>query len=670
MPEPTPPPQRPRSLFLVIMITMGLLLLTMMAVNSWQTGSSPMPWSQFLERLEQGHFQEVKLRNDQIIVKEFKGKEPQAKTYHVNWPAGGATQESQRRINEIHQRLTQQAQNPPPGVDVSARRQAPTIEGTPAPSVWETMLPTLIFFALIFLALWFFVFRRMGQGGGVLSFGKSRAQLITKGKTGKTFKDVAGIDEAKEEVEELVAFLKNPKKFQKLGGRIPRGVLLVGPPGTGKTLLAKAIAGEADVPFYSISGSDFVEMFVGVGASRVRDLFAQAKDNSPCIIFIDEIDAVGRKRGQGVSSGGHDEREQTLNAILVEMDGFASTDKVIVIAATNRVDVLDPALLRPGRFDRHIFVSLPDIAGREQILNVHADKVKIGPSVDLALIARGTPGFSGADLESLINEAALHAARSEQEHILQKDLEYARDRVAFGREKKSGSRAMPERERVITAYHEAGHTILQCLVEGADDLHKVTIIPRGRALGATMHLPNEDRHTHARGKLLGDMTILYGGRIAEELFCGDITTGASNDIERATALARHMVYEWGMSERMGPMKYTEDREHLLGGEEHAVLASGETRRELDQEVRRIIDAQYARARQTIEQHRDAVERIARALLEWETLDAAQVKLLIDGQELPPRQATVRIEKEPPRRQAEPARVSDPVEAPVLEPRPA
>ncbi|HAT11718.1 MAG TPA: cell division protein FtsH, partial [Planctomycetes bacterium] len=384
---------------------------------------------------------------------------------------------------------------------------------------------------------------------------------------------------------------------------------------------------------------DFVEMFVGVGASRVRDLFSQAKDNSPCIIFIDEIDAVGRRRGTGFSSGGHDEREQTLNAILVEMDGFSSTDKVIVIAATNRVDVLDPALLRPGRFDRHIHVTLPDIAGREQILGVHAGKVKVAANVDLSLIARGTPGFSGADLESLINEAALNAARHEQESVGMRDLDYARDRVAFGREKKTGSRAMPERERVITAYHEAGHTILQVMVEGADDLHKVTIIPRGRALGATMHLPNEDRHTHSRKKLLGDMAVLFGGRIAEEMFCGDITTGASNDIERATSLARGMVYEWGMSDRMGPVKYTEGHDSAMGHED-VIAVSAVTRRELDEEVRRIIDQQYAHARKLIEDNRDKLERVAKALLEFETLDAPQVKKLMDGEELPPRRSTV------------------------------
>ncbi|MFM2092673.1 MAG: ATP-dependent zinc metalloprotease FtsH, partial [Planctomycetota bacterium] len=592
-------------------------------------------------------------------------KESGGQRYRVLWPGGSRSQPDVNVLNTTLEEVRVRAEGPEKSKLFEVKRI-----GSESPGILQQMLPTLIIFAVIIAFMWFVVFRRMGQGGGVLSFGKSRAQLITKGKTGKTFKDVAGIDEAKEEVEELVAFLKHPKKFQKLGGRIPRGVLLVGPPGTGKTLLAKAIAGEADVPFYSISGSDFVEMFVGVGASRVRDLFAQAKDNSPCIIFIDEIDAVGRKRGQGFSSGGHDEREQTLNAILVEMDGFASTDKVIVIAATNRVDVLDPALLRPGRFDRHIFVSLPDIAGREQILGVHADKVKLGPGVDLSMIARGTPGFSGADLESLINEAALHAARVEQDHISQRDLEYARDRVAFGREKKTGSRAMPERERVITAWHEAGHALLQVQIEGADDLHKVTIIPRGRALGATMHLPNEDRHTHARSKLLGDMAILFGGRIAEELFCGDITTGASNDIERATQLARGMVYEWGMSDRMGPVKYTEERETPMG-DERSLPVSAETKRELDQEVRRIIDEQYDRAKKVIEANRGAMERIAKALLEWETLDAAQVKALIAGHELQPRKTqTVRVARDDEAAPAAEAPRTEVLPTPALEPRPA
>ncbi|MBA3684689.1 MAG: ATP-dependent zinc metalloprotease FtsH [Planctomycetes bacterium] len=561
--------------------------------------------------------------------------------YEVYYPGGRMVDGDRNEIRDLINKEREEAAL----TNRTGGNGGPTIQelGERPRSPFMAIWPNLLFFALFIAALYFFVFRRMGQGGGVLSFGKSRAVLVTKGKTARTFKDVAGIDEAKEEVEELVAFLRNPKKFQKLGGRIPKGVMLVGPPGTGKTLLAKAIAGEADVPFYSISGSDFVEMFVGVGASRVRDLFNQAKENSPCIIFIDEIDAVGRRRGSGMSSGGHDEREQTLNAILVEMDGFTSHDKVIVIAATNRVDVLDPALLRPGRFDRHIYVDLPDIAGREQILQVHAQKVKLDPTAELQLIARGTPGFSGADLESLINEAALNAARYEQEMVMQKDLDYARDRVAFGREKKTGSRAMPEDERKVTAYHEAGHTILQVLMEDADDLHKVTIIPRGRALGATMHLPNQDRHTHSRKKIISDIAVLFGGRIAEEMFCGDITTGASNDIQRSTQLARGMVYEWGMSDKMGPIKYTEEHDGVMG-QESVITASAETRRQLDEEVRSIIDAQYARALEVVERNKDAVERIARALLEHETLDANQVKLLIAGGELPPRRPTVTIHK--------------------------
>jgi len=621
------------------LLVVGFLVLMLIAFNNDRGGgyfgtADKVSYYKFIENIEAGKVFKFKLGSDAIYV--TASKADGEKKYAVNYPGARLTDESSQQIIATTERYNEAARlaNANGGTKVIV-----DYDGDSGPGFLSQILPLLFVFLLVGVLFWFFVLRRMNQGGGVLSFGKSRAQLVTKGKTGKTFKDVAGIDEAREEVEELVAFLKNPKKFQKLGGRIPRGVMLVGPPGTGKTLLAKAIAGEADVPFYSISGSDFVEMFVGVGASRVRDLFSQAKDNSPCIIFIDEIDAVGRRRGTGFSSGGHDEREQTLNAILVEMDGFSSTDKVIVIAATNRVDVLDPALLRPGRFDRHVHVTLPDIAGREQILQVHSGKVKMSPEVNLSLIARGTPGFSGADLESLINEAALNAARHEQESVTTKDLDYARDRVAFGQEKKTGSRAMPERERVITAYHEAGHTILQVLVEGADDLHKVTIIPRGRALGATMHLPNEDRHTHSRKKLLGDMAVLFGGRIAEELFCGDITTGASNDIERATSLSRGMVYEWGMSDRMGPVKYTEGHDGVAGHEE-VVAVSATTRRELDEEVRRIIDVQYAHARKLIEDNRDKLERVAKALLEHETLDSAQVKRLMAGEDLPPRRPSV------------------------------
>ena len=638
MSEPTtPPPQKPRGLMMIMMLLFGAMILVVMMFKNLQP--ERVAWSDFLTNVQNGKVTEIEQGAEALLV--TPSRDGGAQQYTVLYPGSRLSDPDKASLNQAI--AAYNAEVKAGGPEAKLRPEI-KLNGASAPGVMTQMLPSLLFFAIFIAVLYFVFFRRMSQGGGVLSFGKSRAQLVAKGKTGKTFKDVAGIDEAKEEVEELVSFLKNPKKFQKLGGRIPRGVLLVGPPGTGKTLLAKAIAGEADVPFYSISGSDFVEMFVGVGASRVRDLFTQAKDNSPCIIFIDEIDAVGRRRGQGMSSGGHDEREQTLNAILVEMDGFGSGDKVIVIAATNRVDVLDPALLRPGRFDRHITVSLPDITGREQILKVHAAKVKMDPAADLTLVARGTPGFSGADLESMINEAALHAARFEQETVTQKDFEYARDRVAFGREKKTGSRAMPEKERVITAYHEAGHAILQLLVDDADDLHKVTIIPRGRSLGSTMMLPTEDRHTHGRRRLLSDVCVLFGGRVAEEVFCNDVTTGASNDIMRATQIARGMVFEWGMSDRMGPIKYTEEHDSFAGSES-VVTASATTRHELDEEVRSIIDSQYNRARTLILQHRVAVDQVALALLEHETLDGAQVKMLLDGGSMPPRKVTVAISKE-------------------------
>ena len=655
MSEPTtPPPQKPRGLLMIMLLLFGVMMLVVMMFKNLQPDE--VSWSALLGNIEKGKVLKIEQGAEFLVATPT--KDAGAQPYRVLYPGARMNENLQLQLQGAMNAYNGEVRKSSPGTMLK-----PEIElvGAQPAGMWNQMLPSLLFFVIFLGVMYFVFFRRMSQGGGVLSFGKSRAQLVAKGKTGKTFKDVAGIDEAKDEVEELVAFLKNPKKFQKLGGRIPRGVMLIGQPGTGKTLLAKAIAGEADVPFYSISGSDFVEMFVGVGASRVRDLFTQAKDNSPCIIFIDEIDAVGRRRGQGVSSGGHDEREQTLNAILVEMDGFGSGDKVIVIAATNRVDVLDPALLRPGRFDRHIHVALPDISGREQILKVHSSKVKMSPTVDLTLVARGTSGFSGADLESMINEAALNAARSDSESIMQKDLEYARDRVAFGQEKKTGSRAMPEKERFITAYHEAGHALLQLLVDESDDLHKVTIIPRGRALGATMMLPTEDRHTHGKKKLLSDICVLFGGRLSEEIFCNDVTTGASNDIQRATQLARGMVYEWGMSDRMGPIKYTEEHDSMMGPES-VVTASGTTRRELDEEVRAIIDGAYNRARTLIMQHKDVLVKIAQALLEHETLDGGQVKMLLGGGDMPPRTPTVTIIKDDLAKEARPTAMPTPSEA--------
>ena len=490
---------------------------------------------------------------------------------------------------------------------------------------------------LIVVFIYFFVFRQLrnsaGAGGMLGSFGRSRAKLSSKENTNVTFDDVAGVEEAKEEVMEIVEFLKNPKKFQRLGGRIPRGVLLVGEPGTGKTLLAKAIAGEADVPFFSISGSDFVEMFVGVGASRVRDLFKQAKDNSPCIIFLDEIDAVGRRRGSGFSSGGHDEREQTLNAILVEMDGFDTNDQVIVCAATNRVDVLDPALTRPGRFDRQIYVPLPDIKGRMEILRVHSRKVKLGPNVDLMRLARATPGFSGADLAAIINESALGATLAGKEYIEQDDLEEARDKVRFGRANKS--RAMDEKEKVATAYHEAGHAVVQYLLRpDSDPIHKVTIIPRGRALGSTMTLPEKDRYNYSRKWCIAFIKMSFGGRIAEETFTGDTNSGVYGDIRQATNIARKMITEWGMNDRLGFVFYGEDDSKPnyfdFGGSREY---SEETAKLIDEEIKKLIDKLFDETRTLLEGNRDRVEAIAKALLKYETLDASDIERIMRGDNL-------------------------------------
>ena len=502
-------------------------------------------------------------------------------------------------------------------------------------SVW-TQLLVASFPILLILAVFMFFMRQMQGGGGgrggPMSFGKSKAKLLGEDQITTTFADVAGVDEAKEDVQELVEFLRDPSRFQKLGGRIPRGVLMVGQPGTGKTLLAKAIAGEAKVPFFSISGSDFVEMFVGVGASRVRDMFDQAKKQSPCIIFIDEIDAVGRHRGAGLG-GGHDEREQTLNQLLVEMDGFGGNDGVIVIAATNRPDVLDPALLRPGRFDRQVTVGLPDIRGREQILKVHMRKVPLAENVEASKIARGTPGFSGADLANLVNEAALFAARAGVRTVGMQQFELAKDKIMMGAERRS--MVMSEKEKLNTAYHEAGHAIVGRLMPEHDPVYKVSIIPRGRALGVTMFLPEEDRYSHSRRHIVSQITSLFGGRVAEEMTLGKegITTGASNDIQRATEIARNMVTKWGLSDAMGPLMYDEGGEEVFLGRTAAQPSkamSDETALAIDKEVRAIIDKCYEKARDLLEEHRSKMDMMAEALMQYETIDSEQIDAIMEG----------------------------------------
>ncbi len=497
-----------------------------------------------------------------------------------------------------------------------------------APSNGRGLLIALLVNVLplaLFVGIWFYLMKQMQQGGkGAMSFGKSRARLLNEDQTKVTFADVAGCDEAKEEVSELVEFLRDPSRFQKLGGKIPRGVLMVGPPGTGKTLLAKAIAGEARVPFFSISGSDFVEMFVGVGASRVRDMFEQAKKSAPCIIFIDEIDAVGRHRGSGMG-GGHDEREQTLNQMLVEMDGFEGGEGVIVIAATNRPDVLDKALLRPGRFDRQVMVGLPDIKGREQILRVHMRKVPLGNDVRPEVLARGTPGFSGADLANLVNEAALFAARRNKQQVEMQDFEDAKDKIYMGPERRS--MVMRDDERRATAFHESGHAVVAMSLPKADPVHKVTIMPRGWALGVTWQLPEHDQISHYKDKMLEEISILFGGRIAEEIFVGQMSTGASNDFERATKLARGMVTKYGMSDALGTMVYADDD---AGFGVHNKTISEATQQKVDAEIRRILDEQYGVARKILEEKRDRVEAMTAALMEWETIDSEQVKAIMEG----------------------------------------
>ncbi|MCP4003191.1 MAG: ATP-dependent metallopeptidase FtsH/Yme1/Tma family protein [bacterium] len=522
-----------------------------------------------------------------------------------------------------------------PGLAELAKEHQVTVKyrSTDEGGLWNSVLISWLPM-ILFIGLWFFLFRQLQSGGGkAMSFGKSRARLLNENQTRVTFADVAGIEEAKAELEEIVEFLRDPKKFTRLGGRIPKGVLLVGPPGTGKTLLARAIAGEAGVPFFSISGSDFVEMFVGVGASRVRDLFAQGKKNAPCIVFIDEIDAVGRHRGAGLG-GGHDEREQTLNQMLVEMDGFEANEGVIIIAATNRPDVLDPAMLRPGRFDRHVTVHKPDLRGREAILRVHSRRVLLGSDVDLAVIARGTPGFSGADLENLCNEAALLAARRDAESVCMRDFELAKDKLLMGGERRS--MILSEKERRVTAFHEAGHALVAMLEESTDPLHKVTIIPRGGALGVTMTLPVEDRYCMTKQELLANISYGMGGRAAEELVFDQLSTGAANDLEQATKTARAMVCTYGMSDKLGPISLSDDSGNVFLGIDmkSEPKFSSDRGRVIDEEVSSILNDRYERACSLLNSKRAALEAIAHALLERETLGIEELELLVDGQELP------------------------------------
>jgi cell division protease FtsH len=564
--------------------------------------------TQFMSDVDQGNVRELTVNGMEVH-----GKNREGQPFHTTAPSNYFTPEMLKTLQSKGVSITFH--------DVNSGSLPLQLLGTWAPLI-------------LLAALWFFMIRQMQTGGNkALSFGKSRARLLSMQQKKVTFKDVAGVDEAKEELREIIEFLREAQKFQKLGGRIPKGVLLVGPPGTGKTLLARAVAGEANVPFFSISGSDFVEMFVGVGASRVRDLFEQGKKNAPCIIFIDEIDAVGRHRGAGLG-GGHDEREQTLNQLLVEMDGFESNEGVILMAATNRPDVLDPALLRPGRFDRRVVVSRPDVRGREEILRVHTRKIPLAEDVDLSVLARGTPGFSGADLANMVNEAALAAARQNRKAVLQYDFELAKDKVLMGVERKS--LLLSDEEKKNTAYHEAGHALVAAKTPNSDPLHKVTIIPRGMALGVTMQLPTDDRHNYYKNYLETQIAILMGGRIAEEMFLNVMSTGAGNDIERATDMARKMVCEWGMSE-LGPLAFGKKEEQIFLGREIAQHRdySEDTAIKIDQEVRKLVNTGYNTAKQILTDNRDTLEKIARALIEREVLDANEIKLLVEGQELPP-----------------------------------
>jgi cell division protease FtsH len=592
--------------FWLLIVLSGVLLWKVVQTGGAGAKDQEITFSTFMNSVDKGDISDVQISGSEMRGKFRSGNGGFHSTAPANYPD---------MIKALRDK----------GVNISVRDTS----GNSWPMYLLNLSPLILFGAL-----WFVMIRQMQTGGNkALSFGKSRARLLSMQQKKVTFKDVAGVDEAKEELREIIEFLREAQKFQKLGGRIPKGVLLVGPPGTGKTLLARAVAGEANVPFFSISGSDFVEMFVGVGASRVRDLFEQGKKNAPCIIFIDEIDAVGRHRGAGLG-GGHDEREQTLNQLLVEMDGFESNEGVILIAATNRPDVLDPALLRPGRFDRRVVVARPDVRGREEILRVHTRKIPLGDDVDLSILARGTPGFSGADLANMVNEAALVAARANRKAVLMYDFELAKDKVLMGAERKS--MLLSDQEKKVTAYHEAGHALVAAMRQDADPLHKVTIIPRGMALGVTMQLPIDDKHTYTKEYLETRLAIMMGGRVAEEIFLGQMTTGAGNDIEQSSDLARRMVCEFGMSS-LGPITFGKKEEQIFLGREinqHRDF-SEDTAQKIDMEVRRLVDEAYHSAVNILGSNKEIMHRISAALLEREVLDANEIKLLMEGKDLPP-----------------------------------
>ncbi len=637
-----------RQIIFWLLIVAGALLLYKL-VNPSGKNAQPIDLATLVQKIDQQEIKQLVFKQNEAIAQDSRSQE-----YRI-----------QLTSDQIRNTIFNKAQEKNAE---GAAKVAKVEDDSGSSGLWWPMLITWA--PLLFIiGIWVFMLRQMQSGGNkALSFGKSRAKLLNNQQKRVTFKDVAGVEEAKEELQEIIEFLKEPQKFQKLGGRIPKGVLMMGPPGTGKTLLARAIAGEANVPFFSISGSDFVEMFVGVGASRVRDLFEQGKKNAPCIIFIDEIDAVGRHRGAGLG-GGHDEREQTLNQLLVEMDGFESNDGVILIASTNRPDVLDPALLRPGRFDRRVVVSRPDVRGREGILKVHTRKIPLGEDVDISVIARGTPGFTGADLANLVNEAALNAARYNKKLVAMGDFELAKDKVLMGAERKS--MVISNEEKRVTAYHEAGHTLVGLKVPNADPVHKVTIIPRGMALGVTQQLPEGDRHNYSEEYLLGQIAILMGGRIAEDAFLGSITTGASNDIERATELARAMVCEYGMSE-MGPLTFGKKEEQIFLGREIAQHRdfSEETAIKIDQQVKKIVTAQYERAKSIIEENRDTMVRLAECLLERESLDGVEIRRIVAGLTLDDAQPVTDGNDEDKPQLKEPSRPLKPILPPITGGNPA